>query len=133
MIPLIGSILEIGSKIIDRVWPDPEQRDRAKLELLKLAQEGHLRDLEAQMQIITSEARSEHWVTSAWRPITMLTFVAIVANNYIVAPYVQLFFGIDTTLPLPPDLWELIKIGLGGYVIGRSAEKIAGVIKNAGK
>jgi len=57
----------------------------------------------------------------------MLTFVVIVANNYILAPYINLFFSVDVVLDLPKDLWDLLKIGLGGYVVGRSAEK---AIKN---
>ena len=75
--------------------------------------------------MVVAEARSEHWLTSAWRPITMLVFVAIVANNYILAPYVDLFFGTGLELEVPAPMWDLIKIGLGGYVVGRSAEKVA--------
>jgi hypothetical protein len=55
----------------------------------------------------------------------MLVFVAIVANNYLLYPYVSLFWAAAPMLELPPDLWDLIKIGLGGYVVGRSAEKVA--------
>ena len=43
--------------------------------------------------------------------------------NYIVAPYAQALLGASVSLPTPPDLWALIKIGLGGYVVGCSAEK----------
>jgi len=30
---------------------------------------------------------------------------------------------------IPPDMWQLLKIGVGGYVLGRSGEKIVGVLK----
>jgi len=44
--------------------------------------------------------------------------------NYIVQPYL-IMFGINApVLTLPEDLWGLMKIGVGGYVVGRSAEKI---------
>ena len=59
----------------------------------------------------------------------MLTFVAIIANNYILYPYLSLFWGEAPVLEIPPDMWGLLKIGLGGYVVGRSAEKVAKVIK----
>ena len=75
-----------------------------------------------------AEANSDHWIVAAWRPITMLTFVTIIANNYIVYPYLSLFWSEAPNLDLPPDLWDLLKIGLGGYVVGRSGEKIAKVI-----
>ena len=60
----------------------------------------------------------------------MLTFVAIVANNYLIYPYISLFWNSAPLLELPPDLWGLLKIGLGGYVVGRSAEKVASNFKN---
>lgn len=57
-------------------------------------------------------------------------FVSIVANNYVIAPYAQAIFDRSVALPTPPDLWALIKIGLGGYVVGRSAEKCVAAWKN---
>jgi len=119
------ALFDIGGKLIDRLWPDPAQRDAAKLELLKMEQAGELKELDAAMSVIVAEAQSDHWVVSAWRPITMLVFVAIVANNYLLYPYISLFWQAAPLLELPPDLWDLIKIGLGGYVVGRSAEKVA--------
>lgn len=119
------AIFNIGGKLIDRLWPDPAQRDAAKLKLVELNQEGALAELDAAMNVIVAEAQSDHWVVSAWRPITMLVFVAIVANNYLLYPYISLFWAAAPMLELPPDLWDLIKIGLGGYVVGRSAEKVS--------
>ena len=82
--------------------------------------------LKARSEIIVAEAKSEHFLTSTWRPITMLTFVFIIANNYIIAPYVSALFSFDMpTLQLTQEMWELIKIGLGGYVVSRGAEKVA--------
>lgn len=78
----------------------------------------------AKSEIITAEAKSEHWLVSAWRPITMLTFTFIVANNYILVPYANMFLEKDIIpLVLTNDMWELLKIGLGGYILGRSVEK----------
>lgn len=55
----------------------------------------------------------------------MLVFVFIVANNYILVPYVNMFIENDIKpLELTTDMWELLKIGLGGYIVGRSAEKV---------
>lgn len=127
-IPLIGGIVEAGLEIINKVIPDPAARDAARLKLIELQQAGGLKELDASMQVIIAEAQSEHPLTAQWRPITMLTFVAIVANNYLIYPYLSLFWDQAPVLPLPTDLWDLIKIGLGGYVVGRSGEKIAKVM-----
>ncbi len=81
------------------------------------------------MNIIEAEAKSSHWLTANWRPLTMLTFVVIVANNYILYPYLALFWPDAPVLEIPPDMWDLLKIGLGGYVVGRSVEKTAEVWK----
>jgi len=54
----------------------------------------------------------------------MLTFVFIIANNYIFFPYIQLFGGQAVELEIPDAMWGLLKIGVGGYVLGRSGEKM---------
>jgi hypothetical protein len=119
----IAAILSIGSKLIDKLIPDPKAKAEAQIKLMELSQKGGLAELDAAMSVIVAEAKSEHKITSQWRPITMLVFVAIIANNYLLYPYLSLFWENAPLLALPPDLWDLLKIGLGGYVIGRSGEK----------
>lgn len=120
---MIGAILPFAGKIIDKIFPDKDEAQKYKLRLLEMDQAGELKELESAAQIITAEAKSEHWLTANWRPITMLTFVIIIANNYILYPYLSLFWSDAPSLAIPPDMWDLLKIGLGGYVVGRSAEK----------
>jgi hypothetical protein len=113
----VTAILNIGTSIIERLWPDPEQRDKAKLELLALQQSGELTKFSAAAGIVQAEASSESWLASSWRPITMLVFVGLIvarwfglaAPNLAEAEYLQ--------------LWDIVELGLGGYVIGRSGEK----------
>lgn len=120
----LSAVLDIGSKIIDRVIPDKNAARAAKDKLVGMELGAEMKELEAAMNIIVAEASSEHWLVAAWRPITMLVFVTIVGNNYLIYPYLALFWNDAPVLTLPPDLWDLLKIGLGGYVVGRSAEKI---------
>lgn len=87
--------------------------------------------LDAKAQVIVAEAQGESWLQRNWRPLLMLTIVTIVANNYILHPYIQLFGGSSTSLELPDALWNLMAIGVGGYIAGRSAEKIAPAIADA--
>ena len=116
-LPLIGNVL-------DKIFPDKTAAMEAKAKLMEMAQAGELKELESAAQIITAEANSEHWLTANWRPITMLVFVFIVANNYIIYPYLSLFWNEAPILDMPQDLWDLIKIGLGGYVVSRGGEKM---------
>tara|TARA_R110002167_G_scaffold327956_1_gene534286 strand:- start:9 stop:407 length:399 start_codon:yes stop_codon:yes gene_type:complete len=76
-----------------------------------------------QRDIITAEAKSQSSLARNWRPITMLVFVLIILNNYLIYPYIQLFGGTAVQLPIPPDMWDLLKLGIGGYIAGRSVEK----------
>lgn len=86
--------------------------------------------LTQQAGIITAEAKGESWPQRNWRPVTMLIFVAIIANNYILVPYVTAFGGHVPTLELSDNMWQLLKLGMGGYIVGRSGEKIAKALKS---
>jgi hypothetical protein len=119
MIPLIDA----GLRIIDKIIPDPKAKAEAKIKLLEVQQAGELKEIESAMNVIVAEAKSEHPLTSQWRPITMLVFTAIVANNYILAPYLQAMFDWSVSLEMPEQLWNLLSIGIGGYIFGRSGEK----------
>jgi len=84
---------------------------------------------ESRHNIIIAETQSQSWLARNWRPILMLTIIAIVANNYIIFPYANLFTEKVVMLTLPDHLWALLKIGVGGYIVGRSAEQVAKTIK----
>ena len=94
-------------------------------EILAMVNKLEVEMLQAKTKVVAAEARSEHWLVASWRPITMLVFVVIIANNYILFPYLSLFTSKVVLLEIPSDMWDLLKIGLGGYVVGRSAEKAA--------
>lgn len=114
----VSAALDVGGKLIDRLWPDPEKRDQARLALMELAQKGELTELTARADIVKTEAASEHWLAASWRPVLMLTFGALIVARWLgwSAP------GISEQEVL--KLWDIVELGLGGYVIGRSAEKI---------
>ena len=121
---MIGSILDFGSTIIDKIWPDAGEREKAKMRLAELAAKGQLAELEGGLKVMLAEMNG-NWLQRSWRPILMLVIVAIVANNYLLYPYLALFWDDAPQLDLPKQLWSLMELGLGGYVVGRSAEKVA--------
>ena len=113
--------------VTDLVGQFVEDKDKAneletaiKNKLIGLEQEV----VKAQRDTIVAEAKSQSFIARNWRPIMMLTFVFIIANNYILFPYVQLFGGTALELEIPDAMWSLLKIGVGGYVMGRSGEKM---------
>lgn len=86
--------------------------------------------VQAQAGNIQAEAKSDSWLASNWRPILMLTFTFIVAMNYAILPIVAWFGVHQAPLVLPTDMWDLLKIGVGGYIVGRSGEKITRSLKS---
>jgi len=119
----IQALIGLAGTIIDKLFPDPKEAAAAKVKLMAEENEAWIKEFEARVNVIVAETASgDPWVRR-WRPALMYIFMAIVANNYILAPYVQLFGGPALELELPPDMWDIIKIGLGGYVVGRSVEK----------
>ena len=108
---------EIG-KVIDNLFTSDEERIKAKNEVFKVLKEQQLELQRLQTEIIVAEANG-NWLQRSWRPILMLAFGFIVIYVKFIAP---LF-----SLPIPPlenEFWNLLQIGIGGYVIGRTGEKM---------
>jgi len=121
-LPVVATIISKVADVIDKKVEDKDLANKIKAELTnELLSKEYSRieqELESQKEIIIAEATGHSWLQRNWRPITMLVFVYIIAHNYIIAPLFSLKF-----LPIPPDMWALLKLGIGGYIIGRSAEK----------
>mgnify|MGYP000745167385 CR=1 FL=1 len=116
---LTGNVLSEIGKVIDNIFTNDEERQQAKNELVKIIQQKELELQKMQTDIIIAEAKG-NWLQRSWRPILMLAFGFIVIYVKFIAP---LF---DLKIPeLENEFWNLLQLGIGGYVIGRSAEKIA--------
>ena len=116
-----GLVKEVGN-VIDKLFTSEEERLKAKNEIFKVLQEQQLELQKLQTEIIVTEANG-NWLQRSWRPILMLAFGFIVIYVKFIAP---LF-----SLPIPPlenEFWNLLQLGIGGYVVGRSVEKVAGNI-----
>lgn len=121
------------TELIGKAIPDKDLAANLNAQISALIINADTSALQAQSQNIQAEAKGESWLQRNWRPITMMVFVSIVANNYLIAPYIGLFApSYKLILDTPPDLWALIKIGLGGYVVGRSGEKMVKAWANKG-
>ncbi len=128
LLKIIKDIFEPAVKLVDDLHTSEEEKLAAKAstlstyaEAIEVALRAEQAQLETRARIIEAEAKSEHWITSAWRPITMLTFVALV-----VADQTGLL-----AFRLASEAWTLLQLGLGGYVVGRSVEKVAPTVVDA--
>ena len=125
----VTALFEVGSKVLDRVLPDPAQQAAAKLELMKLQQNGELAQITGQMEINKVEAASSSLFVSGWRPSIGWVCGAGFAVQFVIGPLAEWgsalyghpvkFPQMDTGTMMPLLLGML---GLGGL---RTAEKLA--------
>jgi hypothetical protein len=128
-LPVIGQVLDKVFNVIDQAVPDKDMQEKLKAEmqnnLLQLDYKAFETEIDARARIIATETQGQSSLQRNWRPILMLVIVAIVANNYLIAPYMRAMGVPAPQLDLPSQLWDLMSLGVGGYVLGRTGEKVA--------
>jgi hypothetical protein len=122
---LIPALVPILGDFIKSKFPDPTEAAKAEAELTAQIWKNAHQLNAAAADIIKTEAASQHWLTSNWRPITMLVFVVLIVARWFgwAAP------GLSEAEYL--KLWSIVEFGLGGYVVGRSVEKVTPIIAGA--
>lgn len=134
----LTAALEIGKKIIDVVFPDPVQRDAAKLELLKAQQAGELDEVKLQLSAIISDSQSADPWTSRARPSFL--YVVYILLLWSIPMGMLSMFAPDKAAEftagfkgwmtaLPESVLQLFGVVMTGYIAGRSWEKVKGAAK----
>ena len=126
ILDFLGGIVKPITDLIEHLTTTDEERGQLKNELTKIENEflGKALEYESQLldskgKVIEAEAKGQSWMQRNWRPITMLTFLVLVVCDS---------FGL-LKFRLSNEAWTLLQIGLGGYVIGRTGEKIVDKIQ----
>lgn len=122
---VLSGLVTPVTTLIDKMHTSDEEKLKIQAEMFKLQTEitGRVMDyekqlLEAQSSIINSEAKGDGWLQRNWRPLMMVWF-AVLLGLY--------WFGYtppNMSEEVIKSLFSLLELGIGGYVIGRSAEKI---------
>ncbi len=130
----ISSAFELGSKLIDRLWPDPAQAANAKLELIKLQQSGELSQIAGQLEINKVEAASASVFVAGWRPFVGWVCGAAFAYKFVIAPmavFILAAMGKNVVLPsLDVSEMSSVLFGMLGLSGLRTLEKIRGAEGN---
>ena len=115
------------NRLVDEFHDSEEERAERRAEVTALQNEAlalalalERERLAAQAAIVSAEAGGASWLQRNWRPITMLSFLGLVIADA---------FGM-LAFRLADQAWLLLQIGLGGYVVGCSVEKISPQIAN---
>jgi len=125
MIPL-GALLDIGGKILDKVFPDPAQAEQAKLKLLEMQQNGELAKLNADVaeqheltERLKADMGSDSWLSKNIRPATLI-FILLAYTGFAIAS----MFDYETRGNYVELLGNWGMVVMSFYFGGRSAEKI---------
>lgn len=136
----ITAFLDIGSKVIDRLWPNPTERDAAKLKLLEMQQSGEMARLAAETDLAKmqgainqAEAENASVFVSGWRPWIGWVCGTAFAYHFVLQPLIAFIMAANgKTFPLPAfDIESLLTVLLGMLGLGglRTFEKVKGVSK----
>lgn len=125
MFPL-DTILNVGMKLVDKFFPDPEQKAKAQVELLKMQQEGDFKKIEADIaeaQELTKRQQadmlSDSWLSKNIRPMTL---IAILSGYFIFA--MMSAFGMNAHQAYVELLGQWGMLIMSFYFGGRTLEKI---------
>ena len=130
----VGAALDLGSKIIERLWPDPAKRDEAKLELFKMQQAGELAQIAAQLEVNKVEAANPSVFVSGWRPFVGWVCTVALAIQFIAAPALTWAAALAGHAVIFPSLDMATLLTLLGGMLGlggmRTVEKLNGVARD---
>lgn len=129
---LLGPIFEIGKTLIDRWMPDPDKKREAEMELVRMAADGELKQVIAQLEINAREATHPSIFVAGGRPLFMWIGGFGFGYATIIQPFLTWIARVKGW-PDPPEvnsdlLWVVVTglLGIGGL---RSVEKLKGVTK----
>lgn len=121
------------AKLLDAHIADVELRRKLAAELEQQFMAHLSKATELGASVVLAETQSEHWLTRSWRPVLMLMLAGFLAVVGFVLPLADLIAGQPVHFEprwhlLPAGFWDFLSIGMGGYIGGRSLEKVAGLV-----
>ncbi len=117
-----GSATELTKSVgnaIDGIVTNDEEKLKAKSELTEIVTSSLTDIAKFQKEVLVTEISGDR-LQRSWRPIVMLAFASIVVYTYFIGPLFDL-----KIVKLDPFFWEMLRLGLGGYIVGRSVEKVS--------
>lgn len=123
-------------KILDAHVADVALRRKLAAEIEQQAMAFAGRAAELGQAAVLAETKSEHWLNRSWRPLLMLLMMGFLLVAGLILPLADLIAGGPVPFSprwqlLPQGFWDFLAIGMGGYIGGRSLEKVANAVAGA--
>lgn len=128
----LSGLVDPVTKVIDEIHTSEEEKLQIKSTMFKIQQEITTKVLEYesklmdnQAKVILAEVQGESWLQRNWRPMMMIWFATLLGMYW---------FGIvppNMTQETLNSLFTLMEVGIGGYIVGRSGEKIIPAVVEA--
>lgn len=137
---MLGGLFDLANKVFDKIFPDPEQKLQAQMEMFKLQQSGELAVLNAETQLAVGqleinkvEAGSDSFFKSGWRPAVGWTCVFGLVYQFAFLPFATFFLEVNQVAAKLPsmnlDTLMTLLFGLLGLGAYRTVEKVKGVTR----
>ncbi len=122
------------ARILDAYVSDVELKRKLAAEIEKQTLGYLTRTAELGAEVVMAETKSEHWLSRSWRPLLMLMLMGFLLLVGFVLPLAELIAGHRIAFEprwqaLPEGFWQFLTVGAGGYIGGRSLEKVADAVK----
>ena len=122
-------IISLIGEITGDFFKSKADKERFEYELSRAINNSQDKLLQTQRDIIVAEVESKG-PASTWRPHLMYLIMFLLVFNGVIVPLVNAFFNVEVPVleawqAIPESLWDVLMLGIGGYVVGRSGEKIA--------
>lgn len=131
-VPIVDGLFDMGGKLIDRLFPDPTEKAKARIKLMEMQQSGELQELETRMSAIMAEAESKDPWTSRARPsflyVMYIMILTAIPMGVLHAFNPEVASGITEGMKawlaaIPSEMWTLFGVGYLGYAGARSLDK----------
>lgn len=132
----LGFVQGPVAKILEAYVSDLTLRRKLAAEIEAQTLGYFTRTVELGAEVVLAETNSEHWLSRSWRPMLMLLLMGFLLLAGLILPLADMIAGQRIAFEprwqmLPGGFWDFLAVGMGGYIGGRSLEKVAGAVTGA--
>ena len=125
MFSIIGAILPVLSKVLDRIIPDPEARRAAEMEIQKTLLENEGEITKAMQEVMVADSQQDDKYVKRARPTVVYWSLGLITGIAVVSPFGYADDIVSALAKVPDALYTLMAVGIGAFSLTRGGEKMA--------